>query len=384
MSWTLPDLPFFDAEHAALGARLSAEPPPRHVEPQSAEQVAQLACAAIKSLAGKNLLDIVVPVADASGARRIDVRALCIVREFFGYHDLLADTMFTMQGIGTAALWMAGTAAQQQRYLGACRAGSSIAALALTEPEAGSDVAAVATTARRDGNYFVIDGAKTLITNAGIADHYIVVARTGEEPGARGLSAFIVDADTPGLTIGEPLELIAPHPLGSLTFDGCKVPAANLIGEPGTGFKTAMAVFDIFRPSVGAAAVGVARRALDEAIGRVRERTMFGKPMAKLEGVQARIADMATDTETAALAVYRAAWAKDVTGARCSREASMAKLVGSEAAQRVVDGAVQLFGGRGIVKGYVVEQLYREVRGMRIYEGASEVQRMIIARELLA
>ncbi|MDE8654522.1 acyl-CoA dehydrogenase family protein [Novosphingobium album (ex Liu et al. 2023)] len=384
MGWTLSDLPFFDARHRALGERLAALPPPAHPEPRGAEEVARRSRESLRWIAGSGLLDIVVPRADASGARRIDVRALCLVREFFGYHDLLADTMFTMQGIGTAALWLAGTAAQQQRYLDRCRAGESIAALALTEPEAGSDVAALATTARREGDHFVIDGAKTLITNAGIADHYIVIARTGEEPGARGLSAFMLDAGTPGLEVGEPIDLIAPHPLGSLRFDGCRVPADALIGAPGQGFKAAMAVFDIFRPSVGAAGVGVARRALDEALGHVRQRVLFGKPMARLEGVQARIADMATDTETAALAVYRAAWAKDVTGGRCSREASMAKLVGSEAAQRVVDAAVQLFGGRGITKGYMVEQLYREVRGMRIYEGASEVQRMIIARDLLA
>jgi acyl-CoA dehydrogenase len=382
--WTGWNWPFFEPRHFELAAQLAKHAPLHDAEPRSAAELEKRARASLSELAVKGLLDIVVPQADERGDRRIDLRALCLVREYLGYYDLLGDTMFSMQGIGTAALWMVGSLGLQERYLGPCRRGERIAALALTEPDAGSDVAAIATTARRDGDTFVLNGRKTLITNAGIADHYMVVARTGEAPGARGLSVFMVDADTPGLLVSAPIEIIAPHPLAGLEFRDCKVPASHMIGSPGKGFKAAMATFDIFRTSVGAAGVGAARRALDECVAHVKERRLFGKPMAELDGVQARLADMATDVDTAALAVYRAAWAKDVSGERCAREVSMAKLVGSETATRVVDAAVQLFGGRGITKGYIVEQLYRDVRGMRIYEGASEVQRIIIARSLLA
>ena len=259
-----------------------------------------------------------------------------------------------------------------------------MAAFALTEPETGSDVASMTTSARRDGAEYVIDGAKTLITNAGCADHFLVVARTGEAPGARGLSMFIVDANTPGLEVGEPIDVIAPHPIAPLTFRDCRVPSENLLGEPGRGFKLAMETFNVFRPSVGAAAAGLGRRALHETLRHTGRRRLFGKPMSELEGVQMSLADMTTDLEAALLLVYRAAWAYDVKGERGPIHASMAKLAGSEAAGRIVDRAVQLCGGQGVTRGHVIEKLYREARPMRIYEGASEVQKLVIARALLA
>jgi acyl-CoA dehydrogenase len=264
-----------------------------------------------------------------------------------------------------------------------CRRGQRIAAFALTEPETGSDVASMTTEAKLDGAHYVLNGAKTLISNAGMADHYLVVARTGEAPGSRGLTMFLVDADTPGLHVSDPIEFIAPHPAASLRFEDCKVPVANRIGEAGQGFKAAMAAFDIFRPSVGAAGVGLARRALNETLAHTEQRRLFGKPMHGLEGVQMALADMATDLEGAALLVYRAAWAHDVRGERGAYEACMAKLAGSEAAGRIVDRAVQLLGGKGVTRGHIIEQLYREARPMRIYEGASEIQKLVIARNLI-
>jgi acyl-CoA dehydrogenase len=314
----------------------------------------------------------------------IDVRALCLARETLAYHHGLADFAFAMQGLGSGAISLFGGDDLRDRYLPGVRDGRLIAAFALSEPEAGSDVAALATTARRDGDSWVLDGEKTWISNGGLADFYVLFARTGEAPGARGLSAFVVDADAPGLRVAERIEVLAPHPLARLELDGCRVPADRLIGAPGEGFKVAMATLDVFRPSVGAAALGFARRALDEALARVSERELFGAPMADLQLVQAKLADMALDVDASALLVYRAAWTADVVGGRVSREAAMAKLHATETAQRVADEAVQLFGGLGVTVGSVVERLYREVRALRIYEGASEVQRLIIARAALA
>jgi acyl-CoA dehydrogenase len=331
----------------------------------------------VRALAGGGWLEPVV------GAP-IDVRALCLARETLAYHHGLADFAFAMQGLGSGAISLFGTEALRERYLPGVADGRLIAAFALSEPEAGSDVAALATTARREGDAYVLDGTKTWISNGGLADFYVVFARTGEAPGARGLSAFVVDADAPGLHVAERIAVLAPHPLARLEFDGCRVPADRLIGAPGEGFKVAMATLDVFRPSVGAAALGFARRALDEALARVSERELFGAPMADLQLVQAKLADMALEVDASALLVYRAAWTADVVGGRVSREAAMAKLHATETAQRVVDEAVQLFGGLGVTVGSVVERLYREVRALRIYEGASEVQRLIIARAALA
>jgi acyl-CoA dehydrogenase len=312
----------------------------------------------------------------------LDVRALCIMRETLARHDGLADFAFAMQGLGTGALSLFGTA-DQQRWLTKTRAGKAISAFALSEPRSGSDVANMEMMAARDGDFYVLSGEKTWISNGGIADLYIVFARTGEAPGAKGLSAFIVPGDTKGLTIAERLEVIAPHPLARLSFDGVRVAASALIGRPGDGFRIAMSVLDVFRSTVGAAALGFARRALDESIRRVAERKLFGAPMAELQMVQGHIADMALDVDAAALLVYRAAWTKDMGAARVTREAAMAKLFATDKAQEVIDKAVQLHGGDGVRKGHIIESLYREIRALRIYEGASDVQKVVIARQVM-
>ncbi len=313
----------------------------------------------------------------------LDVRSLCLIRETLARHDGLADFAFAMQGLGTGAISLFGTA-EQQNWLRKTRAGQALSAFALSEPRSGSDVAAMDMTAVRDGNHFVLDGQKTWISNGGIADFYCVFARTGEAPGAKGLSCFLVPADTDGLSIAERLEVIAPHPLARLEFDNVRVSADALIGEPGHGFKVAMSVLDIFRSTVGAAALGFARRALDETLARVRERDLFGAPMSELQMVQGHVADMALDVDASALLVYRAAWTKDTGAARVTREAAMAKLHATDRAQAVIDRAVQLHGGDGVRSGHIVESLYREIRALRIYEGASDVQKVVIARQMLA
>jgi acyl-CoA dehydrogenase len=312
----------------------------------------------------------------------LDVRTLCITRETLARHDGLADFAFAMQGLGTGALSLFGSPGQQQ-WLAKTRAGQAISAFALSEPRSGSDVANMDMTATRDGDAYVLSGEKTWISNGGIADLYIVFARTGEAPGAKGLSAFIVPADVKGLGIAERLEVIAPHPLARLSFDKARVPAAALIGKPGDGFRIAMSVLDVFRSTVGAAGLGFARRALDESIKRVAERKLFGAPMAELQMVQGHIADMALDVDAAALLVYRAAWTKDMGAARVTRETAMAKLFATDKAQEVIDKAVQLHGGDGVRRGHIIESLYREIRALRIYEGASDVQKVVIARQVM-
>ncbi|MFH6781963.1 MULTISPECIES: acyl-CoA dehydrogenase family protein [Methylobacterium] len=316
---------------------------------------------------------------------RFDVRALCLLRETFARHDGLADFSFAMQGLGTGALTLAGTNAQREAVLPGVRAGRRIAAFALTEPEAGSDVAQIALSAvpMPDGTVR-LDGEKTWISNGGIADTYVVFARSGEAPGARGLSAYCVPADTPGLTIAERLDTIAPHPLARLRFENCHVPAENRIGEAGAGFKVAMATLDVFRSTVGAAALGFARRALDSSLHRAQSRKLFGAPLAAMQLTQTSLAEMATAIDSAALHVYRAAWTRDSGAPRITREAAMAKMVATEAAQEVIDRAVQLHGGEGVRSGSVPETLYREIRALRIYEGATEVQKLVIARQILA
>ncbi|HEY2530644.1 MAG TPA: acyl-CoA dehydrogenase family protein [Xanthobacteraceae bacterium] len=313
----------------------------------------------------------------------LDVRTLCLMRETLARHDGLADFAFAMQGLGAGPISLFGSA-EQRRWLKQTRSGAAIAAFALSEQQSGSDVANIATTARFDGDSYVLDGEKTWISNGGIADLYVVFARTGEAPGAKGLSAFAVTPDVPGVAIAERIDVIAPHPLARLKFDGVRVPAAALIGAPGEGFKIAMSTLDIFRATVGAAALGFARRALDETLLRVRRREVFGGPLADLQMVQGYIADMALDVDAAALLVYRAAWTKDSGAARVTREAAMAKLYATERAQRVIDKAVQLHGGDGVRRGHIVERLYRDIRALRIYEGASEVQKVVIARQTLS
>lgn len=315
-----------------------------------------------------------------SGGEAIDLRTLCLIRETLARHDGLADFAFAMQGLGMGAVSLFGTP-EQRRWLERTRAGAAISAFALTEPGAGSDVAQTATTARRDGEDWVLDGEKTYISNGGIADVYVILARSGEAPGARGLSAFLMPADTPGLSIAERIEVIAPHPLARLRLDGVRLPAGALIGEAGAGFKVVMAVLDLFRATVGAAALGFARRALDEALARVHRPRPGGGRLIDHQIVEGNLADMALEIDAAALLIYRAAWTRDVLRpARITREAAMAKLYATEAAQRVIDTAVQLHGGDGVRHGETVERLYREIRALRIYEGASDVQRIIIAR----
>jgi len=319
---------------------------------------------------------------DAANPAPLDVRTLCIARETLARHDGLADFAFAMQGLGTGAISLFGTDAQKE-WLAKTRAGEAIAAFALSEPRSGSDVANMDMAATTDGDFYVLDGEKTWISNGGIADFYTVFARTGEAPGAKGISAFLVPADAKGLTVAERLEVIAPHPLARLAFDGVRVPSSAMIGKPGDGFKIAMSVLDVFRSTVGAAALGFARRALDESVKRARERQVFGAPLAELQMVQGHLAEMALDIDAAALLVYRAAWTKDAGAARVTREAAMAKLFATDKAQEVIDKAVQLHGGDGVRKGHLVESLYREIRALRIYEGASDVQKVVIARQVL-
>lgn len=317
-----------------------------------------------------------------TGGDHLDVRTLCLIRETLARYQGLADFAFAMQGLGTGAISLFGSPEQKQ-WLDRTRSGEAISAFALTEPDSGSDVANLNTRAERTEDGWLLNGEKTWISNGGIADLYIVFARTGEAPGAKGLSAFLVEADRPGLEIRERLHTIAPHPLARIGFNNLKLPSSALIGQPGDGFKIAMSVLDVFRSTVGAAALGFARRALDETTKRVKERKLFGGHLADLQMVQGHIADMALDIDTSALLVYRAAWTKDQGAARVSREAAMAKLHATEQAQQVIDKAVQLHGGDGVRAGHIVETLYREIRALRIYEGATDVQKIVIARSVL-
>jgi acyl-CoA dehydrogenase len=319
---------------------------------------------------------------DPDNPGTLDVRSICIIRETLARHDGLADFAFAMQGLGTGALSLFGNTDQQQ-WLHKTRKGEVLSAFALSEPKSGSDVANIETTATTSKNGYVLNGEKTWISNGGIAGLYIVFARTGQAPGARGLSAFVVPGDTPGLDIAERLETIAPHPLARITFTDMHLPASALIGQRGQGFAIAMSVLDVFRSSVGAAALGFARRALEETISRVHQRQLFGAPMSELQMVQGHIADMALDIDASALLVYRAAWSKDSGTERITRQAAMAKLHATDQAQQVIDKAVQIHGGDGVRKGHIIEQLYREIRALRIYEGASDVQKTIIARATL-
>ena len=378
------DWPFFEDRHRAFHRDLEtwttgALAPLDHHAGTDAEL--DRACAEIlKRLAAGGWLTNAV----SGEGRPLDVRTLCLTRETLARTSGLADFVFAMQGLGSGPISLFGTAEQQAAYLPAVARGEKVAAFALSEPEAGSDAAGLSTAAREDGDSYVLDGAKTFISNGGIADFYVVFARTGGLPAAKGLSAFIVDADRPGFSVAERIQVIAPHPLATLRFDGCRVPKDRLIGAPGEGFRIAMATLDVFRSTVGAAALGFARRAFDEALARTSQRHLFGAPMADLQLVQGHLADMALKIDAAALLVYRAAWTKDTGAPRVTREAAMAKLYATEAAQEVIDAAVQLFGGQGVVSGSPVEQLYREIRALRIYEGASDVQKIVIARQALA
>ncbi|MCV6592232.1 MAG: acyl-CoA dehydrogenase family protein [Silicimonas sp.] len=372
------DWPFFEPRHRAFADGLDAWCRDHLSNVDHSDTDA--ACRALVAAMGQGGW---LQVTGAEGDETLDVRTLCLARETLASHDGLADFSFAMQGLGMGALSLFGTPEQQAEWLPKTRSGQAISAFALTEPQSGSDVAAGTMSATKDGDAYILNGEKTWISNGGIADIYVVFARTGEAPGARGLSAFLVPADTPGLEIAERLDVIAPHPLARLNFTDCRIPASAMIGTPGQGFKIAMATLDVFRTTVAAAALGFARRALDEATARVKARRIQGAPLADLQMVQGHIADMALDVDAAALLIYRAAWTKDQGAPRVSREAAMAKLFATEQAQKVIDKAVQLFGGDGVRHGETVERLYREIRALRIYEGASDVQRVIIARQTL-
>src|SRR5580658_2173440 len=374
LSW-----PFFTDRHRAVAGAIdawgAANLPAPHADVDAA-------CRDIVARLGRDgFLAHSAPDPDAPAP--LDVRTLCIIRETLARHDGLADFAFAMQGLGAGPISLFGKA-KQRDWLKRTRSGGAIAAFALTEQQSGSDVANIALTAKRYGDGYVLDGEKTWISNGGIADLYVVFARTGDGPGAKGLSAFLVPGKLPGFSVAERIDVIARHPLARLKFERVTVPASAMIGAPGEGFKVAMATLDIFRATVGAAALGFARRALDEAVARAKTRELFGGPLAELQMVQGAIADMAVDVDAAALLVYRAAWAKDNGAARVTREAAMAKVFATEHAQKVIDKAVQLHGGDGVRHGHIVERLYREIRALRIYEGASEVQKVIIARQVLS
>jgi acyl-CoA dehydrogenase len=375
------DWPFFEDRHRALAEALDAWAGRELGAVDHADTDA--ACRRLVALLGEGGW-LVHSAVDPEGTAPLDVRALCLIRETLARHDGLADFAFAMQGLGTGAISLFGTEAQKARWLPLTRAGKAISAFALSEPKSGSDVAHIELAARAGSGGYVLDGEKTWISNGGIADFYCVFARTFEGPGAKGLSAFLIPAGTPGLEVAERLETVAPHPLARLAFDGCHVPADALIGPAGGGFKVAMAVLDVFRPTVAAAALGFARRALDETLDRVGNRHLFGAPLFDLQMVQGHVAEMALDVDASALLVYRAAWLKDSGAPRVSREAAMAKLFATDQAQQVIDKAVQLHGGDGVRKGHIMESLYREIRALRIYEGASDVQKVIIARAALA
>ena len=376
------DWPFFDDAHRVLAEKLNTWA--ADALPHKSHADVDADCRAfVHAFGDAGWLGYCVPASHGGALAALDSRALCVARETLAYYDGLADFAFAMQGLGSGAITLAGSEAQKARWLPAVAKGAAIAAFALSEPDAGSDVAAMTLRARRDGGDWVLDGCKTWISNGGIADFYCVFARSGAVPGTGGISAFIVPAATAGLAIAERIDVIAPHPLARLQFTGCRLPGDALLGVEGEGFKLAMRTLDIFRASVAAAALGFARRAFDEALGWSRERKMFGVTLADMQMTQAKLAEMATAIDAATLLTYRAAWLRDVKAARTTKEAAMAKLSATEVAQQVIDAAVQLFGALGVTRGHVVERLYREIRALRIYEGATEVQKLIIARELL-
>ena len=374
--------PFFEPRHAEMAKALDAWAAQRVAHIHSDDNDAD--CRQLVKALGQAgwLRHAVAGTANGGAGEHIDTRTICLIREILARHNGLADFAFAMQGLGSGAISLAGSDAQKQRYLTRVASGEAIAAFALSEPDAGSDVAAMACEARLDGDHYVLNGEKTWISNGGIADFYVAFVRTGEAPGARGISALIVDAGTPGFEIAERINVIAPHPLARLKFTNCRVPVSQRVGTAGEGFKVAMRTLDVFRTSVAAAALGFARRAMDEALQRATSRKMFGGVLADFQLTQAKLAQMATMIDSAALLTYRAAWQRD-QGESVTREAAMAKMTATENAQQVIDAAVQMWGGMGVVSEQPVERLYREIRALRIYEGATEVQQLIIGRDLI-
>jgi acyl-CoA dehydrogenase len=376
--------PFFEDRHRTLAAELSAWAA-KHAGAHGRDaDVDEICRGFVRELGRAGFLALTVPASAGGTYATLEVRSLALAREILAYHDGLADFSFVMQGLGSGPISLFGTPEQQRRWLPGVARGEKIAALGMSEPDAGSDVGNISTSAVADGDGYVLNGVKTWISNGGIADQYSVIARVGDTSGTRGLACFVVEAGTPGFTVPGRIDVIAPHPLGVLRFEDCRVPKQNLIGEPGQGFKIAMANLDVFRSTVAAAALGFARRALDEALARVHDRKVFGQKLADYQLTQAKIADMATEIDASALLTYRAAWTKDQGAARVTREASMAKMYATEAAQRVIDAAVQLWGGLGVTVGQTVESLYREIRALRIYEGTTEINKLVIAGQTYA
>ena len=381
--------PFLDESHRKLARdfRVWADreiAPLSDEEPDDEEGLDALARELVKRLAAGGWLQYSVPAPWGGKYETLDVRALCLMRETLAQYSGMADFSFVMQGLGSGPISLFGSEEIRSKYLPEVATGKRIAAFALSEIDSGSDVAAMTTNARLDGDHYILNGAKTLISNGGLADQYVVFCRTEDAPGAKGLSALVVDAGLPGFEVTERFDVIAPHPLGRLQFIDCRVPAVNLLGNPGDGFKIAMSSLDVFRSTVGAAALGFARRAHDEAMAQAQRRISFGKPIADYQLIQEKLADGALKIDAAALLVYRSAWTKDTQGGRVTREAAMAKLYATEMAQEVIDQAVQIWGGMGVVVGSTVERLYREIRALRIYEGTSEIQKLIIAGEALS
>jgi acyl-CoA dehydrogenase len=376
------DWPFFEPRHKTLAAELD-QWASTHLSSDHNGNVDDACRKLVRQLGAAGWLNHAIGGKSyGATSEAIDTRAISLIRETLARHAGLADFAFAMQGLGSGAITLFGTAQQKKKYLPRVASGEAIAAFALSELNAGSDVAAMQCDAKRDGDGYILNGEKTWISNGGIADFYAVFARTGEGEGSRGVSAFVVDSDTPGFKIGERVEVIAPHPLARLVFENCRVPGTQLLGEAGRGFKVAMATLDVFRTSVAAAALGFARRALAEALSRSTSRKMFGQTLADFQLTQAKLAAMATEIDAAALLTYRAAWQRD-QGRSVTVEAAMAKWTATETAQRVIDSSVQIFGALGVVSGSVVEHLYREIRPLRIYEGATEVQQLIIARGII-
>lgn len=373
-------LPFFEPQHQAMADELRQWGAARYTNRVHSGNVDELCRSYVQDLGSHGWLRHCVPASAGGLHETIDSRSICLIRQGLGYFDGLADFAFAMQGLGSGPISLFGTQEQQERYLPGVAQGTAISAFALSEPMAGSDAAAMTTTATRDGNHYRLNGTKTWISNAGIADFYTVFARVDDDE-ASGVTAFVVDADTPGLRISERFDVCAPHPIGSLSFVDCVIPVSQRIGESGKGFKVALQTLDVFRASVGAAALGFAQAALDMGMKHAQNRPMFGTTLAEMQLTQAAIGEMCTDVEASALLVYRAAWERDVLKQRTTRSAAMAKMFATEAAQRVVDRNVQLHGGLGVKVGHPAEMLYREVRALRIYEGATEVQKIVIARQ---
>ena len=374
--------PFFSPEHRALAGRVAdfvEHEVKRRVSDEELD-VDEALRTYVFLLAEAGLLRHAIAVP----GQPFDLRGFCIIRETLSYFSSLADLAFVMQGLGTYAISMAATEHVRDFWLDRAATGKAIAAFALTEPDAGSDVGAIKTQARHENDAYFIDGRKRFISNAGVADFYTVFARTGTREDDRAeISAFIVSSRMPGFTVAERTEMLAPHPIGELEFNGCRVPAEDMIGAPGDGLRLALQTLDTFRASVGAAACGMAGRALDESIRYAKSRRQFGRPLSDHQLIQEKLADMATELDAARLLVYYAAFLKDTGAERSTREASEAKLFATEAAGRIIDQAVQIHGGAGLVRGSVVERLYRDVRALRIYEGTSEIQKLVIAGQLL-